>query len=61
MVVTKTLVTQKSDALFMDEDAMAYYSQQLNVLPRGHQEASTYVHTLLTILMKVPELEKQFF
>ena len=60
MDVIKTLVTQKSDALFMDEDAMVYYSQQLNVFPRGHQQAVIYVHSLLTILMKVPELEVQF-
>lgn len=43
-------VTQKADALLMDEQSMDFFEQQLNITPKIAKYACSYVRTIINIL-----------
>ena len=44
-------VTQKADALLMDEQSMKFFEQQLNITPKLAKYACSYVRTILVMLI----------
>ena len=44
-------VTQKADALLMDEQSMKFFEQQLNITPKLAKYACSYVRTIISMLI----------
>ena len=47
-------VTQKANALLMDEQSMRFFESELNILPELASQACQYVKSILNIFKKAP-------
>jgi hypothetical protein len=50
--VYKNIIEEKASALLMDEEAVNFYSNNLNVQPDGIKYAASYLRSILNILAR---------